>query len=198
MKAIAALLLAILPAAALGSQAIDRAEAMREMGVSLDLPADIEMLPPVEQADLEYQVAYRFTGARYEVRISLFPQSWLVRQSCDGDIDQYVPLLAVGLLAAIAKDSLYFCKSADLPAPIVRKEFGADRGMTALVKGNRSDFGRGYTHIAVAFLYKAGSGVVMVSFLYNEPRDLQMEGLDFSQAYYCFRFNESIAEHAEQ
>jgi hypothetical protein len=77
MKAIAALLLAILPAAALCSQAVDRAEAMREMGVSLDLPADIEMLPPVEQADLEYQIAYRFTGARYEVRISLFPQSWL-------------------------------------------------------------------------------------------------------------------------
>lgn len=194
MKAIAALLLAVLPAVVPWCQAVSCDGALREMGVSLELPEDIEWLPVVQQDDVDYHVAFRFTGARYEVRISLFPQSWLVRQSCDGDIDAYVPLFAMGLLASMAKDSLYFCRSADLPGPVVRKEFGADRGMTALVKGNKSDFGRGYTHIAVAFLYKAGSGVVVMSFLYNEPQDLQMEGLDFSQAYYCFRFNETIAE----
>jgi hypothetical protein len=149
------------------------------MGVSLDLPEDIELLPVVQQDDVEYQLAFRFTGAGDEVRISLFPQSWLVRQSCDGDIDAYLPLFAMGLLAAMAKDSLSFCRSADLPDPIVRKEFS-----------------RGYTHIAVAFLCKAGSGVVAVSFLYNEPREHQMEGLDFSQAYCCFRFNETIAEQS--
>jgi hypothetical protein len=73
----------------------------------------------------------------------------------------------------------------------VRKEFGADSGMTALVNGDNSDFGKGYTYIAVAFLYKAEQGVVVVSFLYNEPKDLDMDGLEFSRAYYCFRFSES-------
>jgi hypothetical protein len=193
VKAFVALLLAVLPAAVSCGQDIGLEDALREMDVSLALPEHIEMVPPTEQEDVEYQVAFRFTGASYEVRMSLFPQSWLVRQSCDGDIDQYVPLFTMGLLASIAKDSMYFCKSADLPGPTVRKEFGADRGMTALVKGNKSDFGKGYTHIALALLYKADAGVVVLYFLYSDPKELEMDGLDFGQAYYCFRFNQRMA-----
>jgi hypothetical protein len=172
---------------------VDLGEALAEMNVSLELPGGIEMVPPCQQDDVEYQLAFRFAGARYEVRMSLFPQSWLVRQSCDGDIDQYVPLFTMGLAAGIAKEGMYFSKAADLPPAVVRREFGADRGMTALLKGNRSDFARGYSHVALALLYKANAGVVALFFLYNEPSDLEMEGLDFGRAYYCFRFNEELA-----
>jgi hypothetical protein len=184
----------LLVAGDLWCQAVSLDDALRKMDVRLDLPENIEMVPIVEQDDLEYQLAFRFTGGGYEVRISLFPMSSLARMSGNGDIGRYVPLLSMGLLAAIAKESLYVFKTAELPGPTVRKEFGADSGMTALVKGNKSDFGRGYAHIALAFLYKAGKGVVVVSILYNEPRDLKMDGLEFSQAYYCFRFNESAAK----
>ncbi len=163
------------------------------MNVSLDLPPEIEVVPPAAQDEVDYQVAFRFIGARYEVRMSLFPQSWLVRQSCDGDIDQYVPLFTMGLAASIAKEGMPFSKAADLPPPVVYREFGADRGMTALLKGNRSDFARGWSHVALALLYKADAGVVALFFLYNEPSDLEMEGLDFGKAYYCFRFNERVA-----
>ena len=177
-------------------------QALQQMSVSLNLPQNIEMIPPVAQNDVEYQVAYRFTDAKYEVRISLFPQSYLVRESGGADIETYVPLFSMGLLAGIAKDSLYFSRTADLPGPTVAKEFGADRGMTALVQGNKSDFGKGYAYIAVTFLYKAGKGVVVVYFLYNNARDLQIDGLDFSRAYYCFRFSridlEQEPSHAAQ
>jgi hypothetical protein len=191
--AAAALLLLLAPAAGAPCGAIELQQALAEMDVSLELPASIEMVEPVDQEDVDYQLAFRFIGARYEVRMSLFPQSWLVRQSCDGDIEQYVPLFTLGLAASIAKDGMSFSRSADLPPATVRREFGADRGMTALLKGNRSDFGRGYSHIAVALLYKIEAGIVALYFLYNEPGELEMEGLDFGRAYYCFRFNEKLA-----
>jgi hypothetical protein len=187
------LLLLLVPAAAVPCGSIDLEQALGEMGVSLELPGGIEMLPLAPQEDVDYQLAFRFAGARYEVRMSLFPQSWLVRQSCDGDIEQYVPLLTLGLAASIAKEGMVFAKAADLPPAVVQSEFGADRGMTALLKGNRSDFARGYSHVAMALLYKVDAGVVALYFLYNEPSDLEMEGLDFGQAYYCFRFNERVA-----
>ena len=100
----------------------------------------------------------------------------------------------MGLLAAMAGQTLSQCTSAELPGRLARKEFGADKGMTALVAGNKSAFGTGFAQIAVVFLYKAGKGVVVVSFLYNEPRDLRMDGMAFSQAYYCFRFNGTDSE----
>ena len=193
-ESVLVLLLEILFSGDLWCQAVSLDDALREMDVGLILPPNIEMIPILVQDDLEYQAAFRLKGANYEVRISLFPHSFLVRLSGNRDIDRYIPLFSMGLLAAMAKESLPSCKSAELPGPTVRKEFGADTGMTALVKGNKSDFGRGYAQIAVVFLYKAGKGVVVVSFLYNEPRELQMEGLEFSQAYYCFRFNESVPE----
>jgi len=180
--------------AALWGQAVALDEALAEMGVTLDLPKNVEMLPVEYQGEIEYQVAFRFPTASYVIRISLVPQSALVRYSCNGDIERYVPLFSMGVLAAMAKDSLYFCKTAELPGPTVRKEFGADRGMTALVRGNKSDFGKGFAYIAVAFLYKVGKGVVVVSFLYNDAKDLDTDGLEFSQAYYCFRFRESSPE----
>jgi hypothetical protein len=194
-KAVPALLLGMMLAAGgLRGQAVNLDDALRDMNVALNLPQNIEMIPIVDQDDLEYQLAFRITGGKYEVRISFFPMSSLVRMSGNGDIDRYVPLLSMGLLAAVSKESLYFCKTAELPGPTVRKEFGADSGMTALVNGNKSDFGKGYRLVAVAFLYKSGKGVVVVSFLYNEPRELNMESLEFSQAYYCFQFKEGAAK----
>ena len=88
---------------------------------------------------------------------------------------------------------MYFSRSADLPPAMVREEFGADKGMTALLKGDKSDFARGYSHVAIALLQKAEAGIVALYFLYNDPTDLEMEGLDFGRAYYCFRFNDRIA-----
>jgi hypothetical protein len=188
-KAKASLVLLVGMQTALWCQTVNIQDALEEMDVSLDLPQDIETIPSVDQNDVEYQVAFRFRGASYEVRISLFPESYLVRQSGNGDIDKYVPLFSMRLLAVIAGDNFYFCKTADLPGPAVSKEFGADRGMTALVKGNKSGFGAGYSQIAAAFLYKTGKGVVVVYFLYNDRKELQIDGQDFSRAYYCFRFN---------
>jgi hypothetical protein len=185
---------AFMVAGDLWCQTVVLGSALRDMNISLTLPQNVEMLPIVEQEDLEYQVAFRPRNAHYEVRISLFPQSSLVRHSGNGDIDRYLPLFSMGLLASVAKESLSFCKSADLPGPTVKKEFGADKGMTALVRGNRSDFGRGFAQIAVVFLYKAGKGAVVITFLYDESKDLQMDGLEFSQAYYCIRFNEGSAK----
>jgi hypothetical protein len=195
MKARLVPLLVLLHAAAAApapGQGITLDEALCEMGVTLQLPDECEAVPVVPQHDVEYQAAFRFIGAAYEVRISLYPESWLVRQAGGGDMDSYIPLFAMGLLAAMAGESLYFCRTAELPAAVVKKEFGADRGMTALVKGNKSAFGRGYSRIALAFLHKTGRGAVLLSFLYNEPKDLRLEGLDFSQAYYCFRFADTL------
>ncbi len=169
-------------------------DALRKMNVSLTLPQNIEMIAPGDQTDVDYQVAYRFSGARYEVRISLFTEAYLLRQAGNGDIEKYIPLFSMGLLAGIAKDSLYFSRTADLPGPTVSKEFGADRGMTALVKGNKSSFGKGYAYIAATFLYKAGQGIVVIYFLYNDARDLDTDGMDFSRAYYCFRFRGSDSD----
>ncbi len=183
-----ALLTGILAANVAWCQGVTLQAALSEMGVTLNLPLRIDELPVVP-SDPEYQVAFRFPGASYEVRISLFPQSWLVRQSGGGDVDRYVPLFSMGLLAAMAQEGRSF-KTAELPGPTVRKEFGADSGLSTLARGNQSDFGRGYKQIAVVFLYKTGRGVAVISFLFNDPRDLDMDGLEFSQAYYCFRFKQ--------
>lgn len=186
------LLLGLLAAGSAWGQDVQLQDALAEMDLSLILPQGIEHAPVAERSDPEYQVAFRFPSVRYEVRISLFPRSWLVRQSGGGNVDRYVPLFSMGLLAAMARESLSFSKTAELPGPTVKKEFGADSGLTTLVRGNQSDFGKGYKEIAVVFLYKALKGVAVISFLFNDPKDLDMDGLAFSQAYYCLRFNEEV------
>lgn len=188
-----ALLAGILAVSSAWPQGTTLQAALSEMGVTLNLPEKAEQVPLNGQSDPEYQAAFRFPGGSYEVRISLFPQSWLVRESGGGNVARYVPLFSMGFLAAMTKQGLSCCKTAELPGLTVRKEFGADTGMTALARGNMSDFGRGYAMIAVVFLYKTGKGVAVVSILYNEPKDLDMDGLEFSQAYYCLRFNEGTS-----
>lgn len=185
-----AILLAALSAAAAGGQGVALQDALAEMRVTLHLPPDIETVPVIEDADPEYEVAFRFPGERYEVRVSLFPQSWLSRESGGGNVDRYVPLFSMGVLAAMAKEAMTFCKTTELPGPTVKKEFGADSGLSTLAKGDRSDFGRGFKQIAVVFLYRSGSGVAMITFLFDDPKDLKMDGLQFSQAYYCLRFDD--------
>ncbi len=186
------LLLAALGVASAGSQSISLEDALAEMHVTLHLPPDIETVQVIDGADPEYQVAYRFPGERYEVRVSLFPQSWLFKESGGGNVDRYVPLFSMGVLAAMAREAMTFCKTAELPGPTVKMEFGADSGLSTLAKGDRSDFGRGFKQIAVVFLYRSGSGVAMITFLFDEPKDLKMDGLQFSQAYYCLRFNDPV------
>jgi hypothetical protein len=193
-RSVLLLLVDLLVAGDLWCQAASLQDSLREMDVSLDLPGSIVPIAASDGTDPPYQLAFRITGARYEVRISLYPWSALVRHSGNGDIERYLPLFSMGLLAAIAEQNLSLCTAAELPGPLVKKEFGADKGMTALVAGSKSAFSAGFAQIAVVFLYKAGKGVVVVSMLYNEPGDLQMDGLAFSQAYYCFRFNESAAK----
>jgi len=99
-----------------------------------------------------------------------------------------LPLFTLGLIASIAKEDAYFGKSANLPPHTIKKEFGADRGVTALVKGNRSDFAKGYALVALVLLHKIGKGLAILYFLYNGSRELELDGLDFSRAYYCLGF----------
>jgi len=160
--------------------------ALKEMKVQLKLPSGIEMLPVVGNNDVEYQVRFHFPNKGYEVRISLFPESYLIRESHNGDIDFYVPRFTMGLLAYIADQTLPYSTAVDIPSKICKDEFGADRELSVLVKGNQSDFGKGYDQITLVMLYKIGKGVVIVYFLFNDPHDL--DGLDFRQAYYCFAF----------
>ena len=158
-----------------------------QMGVQLLLPAGAELLPAAPPTEIDYQLAFCFPGAKYQVRLSLVPCSALQSQSLQGELDEYVPAYAVGLLAAIAREDLCASQLRELPLESVQQEFGADYGLTALVKGGNSDFSRGFRNVVVNVLYRKEVGLVVVYLLYNDPADLGMDGPDFAAAYYCFR-----------
>ena len=164
--------------------------AMEEMGVEFRLPEGAEAAPLAEQADVVVQVAFAFPGGKYEVRCAFYPVSFLGRECRGTDIDRYVPVFAVGVMACIAKGGLASGRMSELPPESVRREFRADSGMTALLPGEQSDFSRGYRFVVATVLYRRGVGVAIVFLLYNDPADLEMEGRRFADAYYCFRFAE--------
>ena len=58
-KAVPCFLVAVGCQAASDSQAVNLDDALASMGVVLTLPPNIETIPIVEQADLDYQVAFR-------------------------------------------------------------------------------------------------------------------------------------------
>jgi len=184
-------LLAFLLALVTGSAAGQEprfAAAARQMGVELLLPAGAVLLPEAPATEIDYQLAFCFPGAKYEVRLALVPCSVLRSQSLQGELDQYVPAYAVGLLAGIAREDLCYSQMRELPLESVRREFGADYGLTALLKGGNCDFSRGFRNVVVNVLYRKEVGLVVVYLLYNDPADLGMDGPAFAAAYYCFRF----------
>jgi hypothetical protein len=164
------------------------AAAAAQMGVELRLPPGAELLPAAPPTEVDYQLAFSFPGAKYEVRLALIPCSELQAQSFEVDLNKYVPAYAVGLLAGIAREDLCYSQVRELPAESVRVEFGADYGLTALIKGGNCDFSRGFRYVVVNVLYRKEAGLVVVYLLYNDRSDLGMDGPAFAAAYYCFRF----------
>ena len=158
------------------------------MGVEFRLPAGAALLPVVPEQDVDYQLAFGYPGAAYEVRCALFPLSRLQAQCPQLDLDEYVPAFAVGVIASIAREDLCYSRLSELPVESVRKEFGADYGLTALLKGGKCAFSQGYNYVVVNVLYKKEAGLVLVYMLYNDPAELGMDGPRFGAAYYCFRF----------
>jgi hypothetical protein len=115
----------------------------------------------------------------------------VIRDQAQGqDVEAYVPMFTVLLLMCIGHEDVYFGRMVELPQESVRREFGADHGLSALLKGGASDFSRGYGYVVVNSFYRKGSGVVNVYFLYDDPEELDLDGFDYARAYYCFRFQE--------
>jgi hypothetical protein len=165
---------------------MEREAAELAMRVELMLPEEAQLHPGNLEGDVPYQLGFRITGRAYEVRCSLFPQSYLLRQSQNGEIGRYVPLFVQGLMACIAQQDLPRTRSSELPMESVRREFGADVGFTALLQGGNSEFSRGFQYVVLNALYKRGKGVVVVCILFNDPEEL--DGIEFSKSYYCFAF----------
>ena len=135
------------------------------------------------------QVAFAYPGAKYEVRCGFLPLSFISRGCRGGDLDDYVPVFAVGVFDCIAKGGLRTSRVEELPPESVRREFRADFGITALLPGEKCDFSRGYRFVVATLLYRRDVGVVIVYILYNDPADLGMDGQPFADAYYCFSFS---------
>ena len=148
------------------------------------------MLPLPEQSDVICQLAYRLPGRRYEVRGSFFPMEHIAAQAQGSAIDDYVQIFTVLLLRCIAQQEMYCSRVVELPEHSVKREFGADHGLTALLKGGNSEFSRGYRYVVVNSLYKRDSGIVNIYFLYNDPADLDMDSFEYARAYYCFTFED--------
>jgi len=163
---------------------------LRRMKVELELPAGASTVAAPDQRDVLCQLAYRFPDRRYEVRMSFFPIEYISDQAQGCAIEDYVPMFTVLVLMCIAREDIYFGRMIELPEHSVRKEFGADHGLTALLKGGSSEFSRGYRHVVVNSFYRSDRGVVNVYFLYDHPSDLDMDSFEYARAYYCFTFKD--------
>jgi hypothetical protein len=187
IRALCAALLALAASGANGLE-LQFEEAAARMGVQFRLPEGAMLLPVIEPSEIDYQLAFGFPGAGYEVRCALTPVSELRAQGPQVDTNEHVPAFAVGLFASIAREDLCYSRVSELPVESVRPEFGADYGLTALLRGGKCAFSRGYAYVLVNVLYKKDAGLVLVYLLYNDPEDLRMEEPQFAAAYYCFRF----------
>jgi hypothetical protein len=183
-------LLAVLLIAVDSGEEFELEGLLHRMNVQLEIPEGAIVVPRPEQKDVVCQLAFGFPGRRYEVRCSFFPMDTIVDQAQGHDIEDYVPMFTVLLLMCIAHEDIYFGRMVELPEESVRREFGADHGLSALLKGGASDFSRGYRYVVVNSFYKKGSGIVNVYFLYDDAEELDMDGFDYGRAYYCFRFEE--------
>jgi len=114
----------------------------------------------------------------------------IAEQAQGSALEDYVPMFTVLVLMCIAQEDICFGRMVELPEESVSREFGADHGLSALLKGGSSEFRRGYRYVVVNSFYKQDRGVVNVYFLYDEPEDLDMDSFEYASAYYCFSFTE--------
>jgi hypothetical protein len=163
---------------------------LQRMKVTLELPEAAYTVPIPEQSDVICQLAYRLPDRDYEVRCSFFPIEHIADQAQGSAIEDYVPMFTVLVLMCIAQEEIYLGRMVELPEDSVRREFGADHGLSALLKGNSCEFSRGYRHVLVNSFYKKERGIVNVYFLYDDPEDLDMDSFEYAGAYYCFSFED--------
>jgi len=189
-RVLAAGLLAVLLTATGPGPELELEEVLRRMKVTLELPEGACRVPVPEQSDVVCQLAYRLPERSYEVRCSFFPIEHIAAQAQGSTVEDYVPMFTVLLLMCIAREDIYLGRMVELPEQSVKREFGADHGLTALLKGGSSEFSRGYRHVVVNSFYKKDRGIVNVYFLYDGPEDLDMDSFEYARAYYCFRFEE--------
>ena len=190
LRTLGAGLLAVLLTATGPGSDLELDEALRTMKISLELPEGARRVALPEQSDVICQLAYRFPGRPYEVRCSFFPSEYIAAQAQGCPMEEYAPMFTVLVLMCIAQEALAFGRMIELPQESVRREFGADHGTTALLKGGCSEFAEGYRYVVVNSFYKKDRGIVNVYFLYDDPADLDMGSFEYARAYYCFTFEE--------
>jgi hypothetical protein len=183
-------LLAVLLTAAGPGEELELDRVLKRMRVTFELPEGACTVPVPDQRDVICQLAYRFPERRYEVRCSFFPLEHIAAQAQGCAIEDYVPMFTVLVLMCIAQEDIYCGRMVELPEESVQREFGADHGVSALLKGGSSEFSRGYRYVVVNSFYKKDRGVVNVYFLYDDPEDLDMDSFEYARAYYCFSFED--------
>jgi hypothetical protein len=185
----AGLLAGLLTASGPG-QGLELEGVLRRMNVELEIPEGACTVPIPDQSDVICQLAYRFPDHGYEVRCSFIPMDHIADQAQGCAIEDYVPVFTVLVLMCIAREEIYFGRMVELPEESVKQEFGADHGLSALLKGGSSEFSLGYRYVVVNSFYRKDRGIVNIYFLYDDPEDLDMDSFEYARAYYCFTFRD--------
>ena len=189
VKGVMIILLILLVSVNAYCQELELGNSLNMMKVTFNLPAGSCAMPVSDQTDVIYQVAFCYPDSKYEVRVGFYPISYIQGQTYDENIDKFVPIFILRILWCIAKENIHLGKMSEFTSKSAYQEFGADHGFTALLKGGNSDFCKSYEYIVVNVLYKKNSGIVIVYFLCNDSDDLDLNSIEFYNAYYCFAFN---------
>jgi len=151
---------------------------LREWGLKLKIPNGFETTKIVENEDMEYGHAVTNSAKSIEIRFALrrMSKSELDRfqnnKPGEGGLDpnDYAAMVAavhlnIGLGGGQLKGPSYF------PEDAVKREFGADSGMSFFVENANSEFGKGFKNIMAFALHRKNLGQVYVFILYKDKKE---------------------------
>jgi hypothetical protein len=137
------------------------ASLLLEDSLSFTLPKGFSPVPVVSNGDVHYQYAMKAPAVKAEIRYAIFPSS---------PNEQFAASFLETICLNLSGGKT--CDFRPFPRPAVKREFGADGGLTSITKLD-SEFGKGYASCMVNLIHKNGVADVYILILFDDVNVLQ-------------------------
>jgi hypothetical protein len=148
---------------------------LQQASMRFTLPKDFTVVPAVDNPDVLYQYAISAASVKLEIRYQIRPLASDVEEfqrNGGKGADPNTLYRALLLAMCLNLSGGAICNPSAFRPEDVRKEFGADAGMTAFVKLD-SDFGKGYKVCLVNVIHVQNKGDAFTFFLFDDLPSVQ-------------------------
>jgi hypothetical protein len=152
---------------------------LNQTNMQFSIPPDFTSTPIIQNGDVVYDFAIKSKTSSLEIRYRIWP----VDKKQKNPNALFKPMLAtMGLNISNGK----VMKPHPYPTESVKKEFGADAGITGLITTD-SDFGKGYKQCMISVIHKDDVADAYVFYLYNTQDEI-MGAITAEKVYHALKF----------